>query len=131
MTKIIRLRGTEPKLYELVAPLVMNPAVIKYNNRYPFKTDDSFVWFVAVKDECVVGFMPVEVKGKVMTINNYYVDPSLEAKLFPQLLKTVVRKLDDAEVLHAVVMVRHAGYFEAEGFKNLKNWKLYLKMERP
>ena len=131
MAKIIRLKGTEPKLYELVAPLVMNPEILKYNNHYPFKTGESFVWFVAVKDDRVAGFMPVEVKGKSMTINNYYVDTSLEKKLFPKLLKAVVKKMADGDKsLQAVVMAPHAHYFEDEGFETFKSWKLYLKMEK-
>ena len=70
MAKIIQLGGTDPQLYALVAPLVMNPDVLKYNNRYPFKTSDSFTWFVAVKDGQIAGFIPVEEKGKSMTMNN-------------------------------------------------------------
>ncbi len=131
MAKIIQLGGTDPQLYALVAPLVMNPDVLKYNNRYPFKTSDSFTWFVAVKDGQVAGFIPVEEKGKSMTINNYYVEPLLEKKLFPQLLRTVIKKMDDEKkTLQAVVMIRHVGYFESEGFKVIKSWRLYQKMEK-
>ena len=48
MTQIIELQGTEKRLYQLVAPLVMNPEVLKQNYNYPFRTSESFVWFVAV-----------------------------------------------------------------------------------
>ena len=95
MAKIVLLKGTEPRLYQLVAPLVMNSEILKYNNNYPFKTSDSFVWFVAVKEELVLGFVPVEIRGKHFVINNYYVDEKLEKKLFPQLLKAVLKKLED------------------------------------
>lgn len=131
MLKIIQLGGTDSKLYELVAPLVMNPDIIKYNNNYPFKTKDSFKWFVAVEGGDVVGFFPVEVKGRKMTINNYYVDTSMEKSLFPCLLKAVVEKMyDKKKILEAVVMTRHAEYFEAEGFEVVKKWTLYLRMEK-
>ena len=34
--KIMTLQGTDKLLYELVAPLVMNPAILRQNNNYPF-----------------------------------------------------------------------------------------------
>ena len=49
MTQIIELNGTEKRLYQLVAPLVMNPKVLKQNNNYPFRTSENFKWFVAVE----------------------------------------------------------------------------------
>lgn len=131
MIRILQFQGTDAELYSLVAPLVMNPKILKYNNNYPFKTNDSFVWFVAVEEKEVKGFVPVEVKGSTMTVNNYYVDENEENTLFPLLLKTVIGKQAELEKsLHAVVMVRHAVYFESEGFKTCKVWTKYLKMER-
>lgn len=35
MIQIIQLKGTDRRLYELVAPLVMNPDVLKQNYNYP------------------------------------------------------------------------------------------------
>ena len=46
MIKVIQVNGTEKRLYELVAPLVMNPKVLNYNNDYPFKTGEKFIWFI-------------------------------------------------------------------------------------
>jgi uncharacterized membrane protein len=45
--KIMTLQGTDKLLYELVAPLVMNPAILRQNNNYPFKTSRSHVWYIA------------------------------------------------------------------------------------
>ena len=36
MVQIIQLQGTDKRLYELVAPLVMNPEILKQNYNYPF-----------------------------------------------------------------------------------------------
>lgn len=131
MVKIVQLEGTEAQLYTLVAPLAMNPKILKYNNNYPFKTGDSFVWFVAVEKGCTVGFIPVEVRSKFMIVNNYYVNEADEQRLFPLLLKAVGEYQTVAgKTLQAVVMVRHAAYFESEGFKTVKTWKVYLKMEK-
>ena len=73
MTQIIELQGTEKRLYQLVAPLVMNPEVLKQNYNYPFRTSESFVWFVAVDGKEVVGFIPLEYKKWEAVINNYYI----------------------------------------------------------
>ncbi len=64
MIQIIQLKGTDRRLYELVAPLVMNPDVLKQNYNYPFRTSEDFVWFVAVEKRKVIGFIPVEEKKK-------------------------------------------------------------------
>ena len=37
MIQIVQLHGTDKKLYELVAPLVMSPEVLKQNYNYPFR----------------------------------------------------------------------------------------------
>ena len=74
MIQIMKLNGTDKQLYKLVAPLVMDPEVLKMNNNYPFKTTDKFVWFVAVSGKKVVGFIPIEQRGNVAIINNYYID---------------------------------------------------------
>ena len=64
MIQIIQLQGTDKRLYELVAPLVMNPDILKQNYNYPFRTSEDFVWFVAVDTKKVIGCIPVEEKKK-------------------------------------------------------------------
>ena len=51
MIQIIQLKGTDRRLYELVAPLVMNPDVLKQNYNYPFRTSEDFVWFCGSRKE--------------------------------------------------------------------------------
>jgi hypothetical protein len=69
--KIMTLQGTDKLLYELVAPLVMNPAILRQNNNYPFKTSRSHVWYIAFHETAVVGFMPVK-KGHIYySIDNF------------------------------------------------------------
>ena len=41
--QIIRLKGKDKHLYRLVAPMVMDPEVIRANNNYPFKTGEEYV----------------------------------------------------------------------------------------
>ena len=82
--EIIRLGGTERRLYELVAPLVMDAAVIRWNNGYPFKTSDEYTWYVARRGRKVCGFMPVRRDRARSLIDNYYAcddDPQVLAAL--------------------------------------------------
>ena len=58
MIQIVQLHGTDKKLYELVAPLVMSPEVLKQNYNYPFRTSEEYEWFVALDNKHVVGFVP-------------------------------------------------------------------------
>lgn len=130
MAVVVKMAGTSPELYSCIAPLVMNPEIIKYNHNYPFKTNDSFIWFVAFSANQVVGFFPVEVRKKSLVINNYYVSKDDEG-VFLSLLKSVANELLEGEkVLEAVVQKPHESYFRAQGFEVERAWSLYLKMRK-
>lgn len=130
MVHIVKMAGTSPELYECVAPLVMNPEVIKYNHNYPFKTSESFVWFVAFVQKKVVGFFPVEIRKKTWVINNYYVANN-EEETFVSLLEAVVNEFKDVDkTLEAVVQKGHELYFFEQGFEVERIWSTYLKLKR-
>ena len=61
--EILQLDGLEPQLFNLIGPLAMNPKVLRANNNYPFKTTERFQWYIAVEDNDVTGFVPVEQKS--------------------------------------------------------------------
>ena len=88
---IEKLDGTSPRLYTLVAPLVMRRSVLRQNNNYPFWTSRSHTWFVAWEGETVFGFIPVEITdGGVAKINNYYVsgdDPHLLSRFLREIIQ--------------------------------------------
>lgn len=129
MIEVIQLSGTDKKLYDKVAPLVMNPTVIQYNQNYPFKTNEKFIWFIALIDSEVVGFMPVELRKHQWIINNYYVAPSeKESIVFSALLQAVSQS--NKIHLTAIVQTIHQAYFNIQGFTTIKEWKKYLKMEK-
>lgn len=130
MAVVVKMAGTSPELYSCIAPLVMNPEIIKYNHNYPFKTDESFVWFVAFSANQVVGFFPVEMRKKSLIINNYYVYKDDE-DVFVSLLEAVVNEfLEGEKSLEAVVQKPHESYFRAQGFEIERAWSLYLKMRK-
>lgn len=121
------LEGTSPRLYELVAPLVMNAAVLRLNNNYPFKTSRHHRWYVAVENEDVNGFIPVKEKERESCIDNYYIKGD-DSSLIDALLDKVVAELVSGTVLTAVVHKRHVEDFARNGFRTQREWKNYDKM---
>ena len=51
MDEIMEFEGLDPALYQWVGPLVMNPAVLKQNYNFPFRTTQAFRWYVAIEKE--------------------------------------------------------------------------------
>ncbi|WP_418573528.1 hypothetical protein [Phocaeicola sp.] len=130
MWKIIKMAGTSQELYKCVAPLVMNPEILKYNHNYPFKTGESFIWFVAFQQGKVVGFFPVEIRKKAIVINNYYVENDDES-VFSGLLEAVVDEFQDEDkTLEAVVQKVHESFFSVQKFEVERTWSTYLKLRR-
>ena len=128
MIKIESLQGLDTRLYQLVAPLVMNPRALRYNNNYPFKTSKNFIWYVALSDNTPIGFIPVEIRDEKAILNNYYVAGD-NLDLLSDLLKEIKAALGAHYVLEGVVQTPHVKIFEENGFNTIKEWKKYVKME--
>lgn len=60
-------------MYKLIAPLVMNPSVLRQNDNVAFKTTEKHVWIVAVDQQQCMGFLPLQRKKLFGEINNYYI----------------------------------------------------------
>ena len=103
---ILKLQGLDGRLFDLVAPLVMNPAVLRQNNNYPFKTTRNHVWYIAMDEQKVLGFMPVK-----MT-----------------LLDRIIHDFSSDGSLVAVVHERHVEDFSMKNFIPCVEWKKYVKM---
>ena len=129
MVQIIQLQGTDKRLYELVAPLVMNPEILKQNYNYPFRTSEDFVWFVAVDKKKVIGFIPVEEKKKEYVINNYYIESNNEDTL-KLLLEKVISETNTSKELTSVTFLEHSSLFKDLGFSEEKIWTRYVKMKK-
>ena len=129
MVQIIQLQGTDKRLYELVAPLVMNPEILKQNYNYPFRTSEDFVWFVAVDKKKVIGFIPVEEKKKEYVINNYYIESNNEDTL-KLLLEKVISETNTSKDLTSVTFMEHSSLFKDLGFSEEKIWTRYVKMKK-
>ncbi len=126
--EIKRLHGTDTQLYQLVAPLVMNPAVLKQNNNYPFRTSDRFEWLIAQSDERILGFIPIEHKASSNVINNYYI-ANRDADLLSLLIQEAIRVFP-AQTLTAVAFRDDEEVFLRAGFTTEKRWTLYVKMKK-
>lgn len=125
--EIIRLGGTERRLYELVAPLVMDAAVIRWNNGYPFKTSDEYTWYVARRGRKVCGFMPVRRDRTRSLIDNYYACDD-DSQVLAALLAAAVEGSDGGARLDAMVQKRHAEVFAQGGFETVAGLTKYDKM---
>ncbi len=126
--EIEKLSGTEERLYQLVGPLVMDPAVLRQNNNYPFKTSVHHIWFVAVEEDLVLGFMPVEVKNDQAVINNYYIADENPGFLIA-MLKSVLGYFGKEYRVQAVVQMRDIDVFKKHKFEVIRTWKVYVRME--
>lgn len=126
--KIMKLQGTEKMLYELVAPLVMCPAILRQNNNYPFKTSRNHIWYVALHDMSVVGFIPLKKGSSHYSIDNYFVSGD-NSSILSELLSEVIKDLSSLSPLVAVVHKRHVMVFAQKGFQTCIEWKNYDKMQ--
>ncbi len=102
----------------------MNPKVLKANNNYPFKTSERFHWYIAMENNEVVGFLPVEKKIGGFTINNYYM---LDNN--PEILKELLNAVSPRDYLYAIVQTRHEPIFAGCGFQIEFRWTNYVKMQ--
>lgn len=129
MIQIKRLHGTEEELYRLVAPLVMDPVVLKQNYNFPFRTSERFEWTIALDEEGqVLGFVPLECKRTECVINNYYVKGK-DATVLEVLLTSVVDAFKD-RVLVAVAFKEDVDMFRHQGFLEEKAWTRYVRMKK-
>ena len=121
--EVLRFSGLDPALFSWVAPLVMNPSVLRFNNNYPFKTTERFRWYVAVEKKRVTGFLPVEQRNGTRIINNYYIkDDGLEV------LRALLDAVGETGNIQAVVQVKHEAMFAKCGFRVSHQWTNYIRM---
>ena len=124
---ILKLQGLDSRLFNLVAPLVMSPAVLRQNNNYPFKTTRNHVWYIAVNEGRVLGFMPVKMTLMNNCIDNYYISGD-NPTVIEGILDRIIHDFSSDGSLVAVVHKRHVEGFSTKGFIPCVEWKKYVKM---
>ena len=127
--QILQLPGTDKQLYELVAPLGMDPKVLRQNYNFPFRTSPRFEWFVAVDDGNVLGFVPVEHKRNEDVINNYYV-VDRKTTVLEDLLQYAITHLEGGTMLAAVSFKEDKELFARLGFEEETVWTRYVRMHK-
>jgi hypothetical protein len=125
---IVKLEGEDRRLYYLVAHLVMDEEVLRYNLNYPYRTSSDYLWFIAVSEGNTLGFMPTKLEEGMAKINNYYVADD-DSVVFSALLREITMTLLTDYALEAVTQLRHVPYFEKNGFSVTLYWKRYAKMK--
>ena len=119
---ILKLQGLDGRLFDLVAPLVMNPAVLRQNNNYPFKTTRNHVWYIAMDEQRVLGFMPVKMTLTNNCIDNYYISGD-NSSVIEMLLDRIIHDFSSDGSLVAVVHERHVEDFSMKNFIPCVEWK--------
>lgn len=130
MISIQQFKGKDKELYQRVAPLVMDPEVLKKNRNYPFKTGDNFIWYVAIEEEndTVVGFVPVEIRIGQAIVNNYYTEDDNPEILSALLKKTIQTLKNKTDKIIAIVQKQHQNSFRKKKFEIEQEWTNYIKM---
>ena len=108
---ILKLQGLDGRLFDLVAPLVMNPAVLRQNNNYPFKTTRNHVWYITMDEQRVLGFMPVKMTLTNNCIDNYYISGD-NSSVIEVLLDRIIHDFSSDGSLVAVVHERQWKTFQ-------------------
>ena len=124
---ILKLQGLDGRLFALAAPLVMNPAVLRQNNNYPFKTTRNHVWYIAMDEQRVLGFMPVKMTLTNNCIDNYYISGD-NSSVIEVLLDRIIHDFSSDGSLVAVVHERHVEDFSMKNFIPCVERKKYVKM---
>ena len=125
---IIKLQGTDKKLYELIAPLVLNPAVLRQNNNYPFKTGPKYTWYIAIEKEQILGFIPIkQTSVSSLMINNYYIKGD-NLTILDKLLSEILANINSHIELWATVHKRHVQSYKLKDFRTHIEWKNYERM---
>ena len=125
---IIKLQGTDKKLYELIAPLVLNPAVLRQNNNYPFKTGPKYTWYIAIEEEQILGFIPIkQTSVSSLMINNYYIKGD-NLTILDKLLSEILANINSDIELWATVHKRHVQSYKLKDFRTHIEWKNYERM---
>lgn len=108
--------------------MVLNPAVLRQNNNYPFKTTCRHVWYIALEEGQIEGFVPVNVKETGAGIDNYYIRGDND-RTIDRLLECVTSDKEFGDAFTAVVHKRHVTAFRRNGFRTFREWKNYDKMD--
>ena len=124
-TRIEKIWGTDHRLYELIAPFVMNPEVIRLNGGYPFKNTEDHLWYISIKGKNMV-------TGFISIVNNRLCNDFTwqDKDVLKQLLERVFNDIEKGTLITFVADNTDMGLLEEMGFSMEKEGTKYFKMAK-
>jgi hypothetical protein len=122
--KVEKLRGTDKRMYSLIAPFAMDGKTIRKNDGYPFTTSDKHLWYVAVNGKKVVGFLSIKENSIVNDFSNG--DLSVLKCLLSEVLTDLREKLS---VLYFTAIESELKLLQELGFTVQSKSVNYIKMQ--
>ncbi|MDR1526246.1 MAG: hypothetical protein LBS46_01075 [Dysgonamonadaceae bacterium] len=126
------LQGTEKRLYDLIAPLVLNPIVIRQNGGVAFKTTRKHIWVVVISDdEKCTGFLPVQINNHIGKINNYYIKDR-DGELLSSLLKRTLEyaKKQNMKAIDIITQIQDYETVQKHGFETETQFVNYTRFRK-
>ena len=87
----------------------------------------NHVWYIAMDEQRVLGFMPVKMTLTNNCIDNYYISGD-NSSVIEVLLDRIIHDFSSDGSLVAVVHERHVEDFSMKNFIPCVEWKKYVKM---
>jgi hypothetical protein len=123
--RIEKVWGTDDRLYELIAPFVMNPEVIRLNGGYPFKNTEDHLWYISVKGKnMVTGFISI-VNGHLCNDFTWQ-----DKDLLRILIERAFMDIEKGTLVTFVADNTDRPLLEEMGFFVEKEWTKYFKMAK-
>lgn len=124
-TRIEKVWGTDRRLYELIAPFVMNPEVIRLNGGYPFKNTEDHLWYISIKGKNMV-------TGFISVVNNCLCNDFTwqDKDLLRQLIEHALMDLEAGMLVTFMADASDLSLLEELGFSMQKKGTKYFKMAK-
>lgn len=123
--RIEKVWGTDGRLYELIAPFVMNPEVIRLNGGYPFKNTEDHLWYISVKGKNMV-------TGFISLVNDHLCNDFTwqDKDLLRILIERALMDVEKGTLVTFVADNSDRALLEEMGFSVEKQWTKYFKMAK-
>jgi hypothetical protein len=123
--RIEKVWGTDGRLYELIAPFVMNLEVIRLNGGYPFKNTEDHLWYISVKGKNMV-------TGFISIVNDHLCNDFTwqDKDLLRILIERAFMDVEKGTLVTFVADNTDRPLLEEMGFSVQKEWTKYFKMAK-
>jgi len=123
--RIEKVWGTDGRLYELIAPFVMNPEVIRLNGGYPFKNTEDHLWYISVRGKNMV-------TGFISLVNDHLCNDFTwqDKDLLRILIERALMDVEKGTLVTFVADNSDRPLLEEMGFSVEKQWTKYFKMAK-